>query len=83
MWEAFERMAAQNLPGGKLAPEFQATYYSGANDMLVRIRDMLHHIDPKQWEPIWQRLSDEMVKFADDYQNGTIGRPGTTAQSRH
>ncbi len=72
MWEAFERQVLRNQPGRKLSAEFQATYNARAHNMLARVMDMLRHGDPGEFGTIWQRPTDEMVRFSRDYQSGKI-----------
>jgi hypothetical protein len=74
MWQAFLRQATRNRPGRKLPIEVRVAYYAGCHNMLAEVLAMLREGEESssEWRAVFNRWSDELTKFSDDYRDGKI-----------
>ena len=72
MWKNFVRQATRNSPGRAVSGEVRAAYYAGCHNMLGNMLSMMRsgEATPGAWAAAWQKWSDELAQFSQDYNDG-------------
>ena len=72
MWEAFLRQATRNREGRNIPVVWRVAYCAGCRKMLAKMLAMLRAgaAKPGDWAASWQKLSDELTQFSNDYRDG-------------